>query len=333
VEHASIGGGTNNVASASRTTVGGGYGNSASRLDATIGGGGGNSASGSHATVSGGSRNTADGRDATIGGGAYNVANATQATVGGGSENDATGFGATIGGGAGNSASGAQVTVGGGLSNQATEIYATVGGGYRNTASGAFSTVTGGSLNEAAGDHSQASGHRAIVAPDHGGAFLFADSTDVGFRSLATDEFAVRASGGVRFVTAVDSSGDPVAGVALAAGSGSWGILSDREMQANLAPVDELQVLTLVADLPISTWSYTGQDPSIRHIGPMAQDFHSAFSLGEDNVHIGVVDADGVALAAIQGLYQLVQAQDAQLRAQQRHIAALETRLAALERQ
>jgi hypothetical protein len=43
------------------------------------------------------------------------------------------------------------------------------------------------------------------------------------------------------------------------------------------------------------------------------------------------VDADGVALAAIQGLYQLVQEKDAQLASQERQIAALETRLAALE--
>jgi hypothetical protein len=86
-----------------------------------------------------------------------------------------------------------------------------------------------------------------------------------------------------------------------------------------------------VADLPIATWNYTGQDPSIRHIGPTAQDFHTAFGLGEDNQHISTVDADGVSLAAIQGLYQLVQAQDAQLRDQQQHIAALEARLAALE--
>jgi hypothetical protein len=40
-----------------------------------------------------------------------------------------------------------------------------------------------------------------------------------------------------------------------------------------------------------------------RHIGPMAQDFHAAFGLdGTDDKHIATVDADGAALAAIQGL-------------------------------
>jgi hypothetical protein len=331
VEHATIGGGTNNTASAARTTVGGGYGNSASRLDATIGGGGGNVAGGSHATVSGGSRNVASGRDATIGGGAYNMASATLTSVGGGTENDAAGFGATIGGGAGNNASGSQTTVAGGLSNQATGIYAAVGGGYRNTASGAYATVSGGSLNQAGGDYSQASGHQATVAPGHDGAILFADSTDTPFHSLAADEFAVRASGGIRLVTAVDGNGNPIAGVKLAAGSGSWGILSDHRVKANRVPADQFQLLALVAELPIATWNYTSQDPSIRHIGPTAQDFHATFGLGQDDQYISAVDADGVALAAIQGLYQLAQEQEAQLRAQQQHIAALEARLAALE--
>jgi hypothetical protein len=56
----------------------------------------------------------------------------------------------------------------------------------------------------------------------------------------------------------------------------------------------------------------------------MAQDFYAAFGVGEDDRHISTVDADGVALAAIQGLYQLMQEQNAQ-------IVALEARVAALE--
>jgi len=37
----------------------------------------------------------------------------------------------------------------------------------------------------------------------------------------------------------------------------------------------------------------------------MAQDFYSAFGIGEDEKYISTIDADGVALAAIQGLYQM----------------------------
>jgi hypothetical protein len=48
------------------------------------------------------------------------------------------------------------------------------------------------------------------------------------------------------------------------------------------------------------------------------QDFYAAFGLGEDGAHISTVDADGVALAAIQGLYaenEALAAENAALRA------------------
>ena len=64
----------------------------------------------------------------------------------------------------------------------------------------------------------------------------------------------------------------------------------------------------------------------------MAQDFHAAFSVGEDNRHINSMDADGVALAAIQGLYEMVMQQRIALRAQEKRIAALEDRLAQLDK-
>ena len=50
------------------------------------------------------------------------------------------------------------------------------------------------------------------------------------------------------------------------------------------------------------TWNLKSQPDEIRHIGPMAQDFAVAFGVGEDDRHINCSDADGVALAAIQGL-------------------------------
>ena len=100
--------------------------------------------------------------------------------------------------------------------------------------------------------------------------------------------------------------------------------LSDRNKKANFAAVNAREVLGRVVSLPIETWNYLSQGPAIRHIGPMAQDFHAAFGVGEDDTHINMVDANGVALAAIQGLYELVQEQARQL-------AVLEARLASLE--
>ena len=66
------------------------------------------------------------------------------------------------------------------------------------------------------------------------------------------------------------------------------------------------------------------QDDSIRHLGPVAQDFYAAFGLGESELAINMQDADGVAFASIQGLYEL-------LLEQQALIAALEARIAVLE--
>jgi hypothetical protein len=90
--------------------------------------------------------------------------------------------------------------------------------------------------------------------------------------------------------------------------------------------VSPREVLGRVVALPIETWNYLSQGPSVRHIGPMAQDFHRAFGVGEDDTHINMVDANGVALAAIQGLYQLVQEQELQLTVLEARLAALEAR-------
>lgn len=83
-------------------------------------------------------------------------------------------------------------------------------------------------------------------------------------------------------------------------------LTSDRNAKEQFKPVKPREVLAKVARLPISEWQYksgTSKDErAARHIGPMAQDFREAFSLGRDDKHITSVDADGVALAAIQGL-------------------------------
>ena len=167
-----------------------------------------------------------------------------------------------------------------------------------------------------------ASGRRAKA--NHNGAFVFADSSNFDFNSATSSEFAVRATGGTRFVSAIDGSGNPTAGVQLAAGGGSWSSLSDRAAKAGFAPIDGRDILERLAEVPVETWSYRSQQPSIRHIGPMAQDFYAAFAVGEDDRHISTIDADGVALAAIQGLHELLQEREAQ-------IAALEARMGAVE--
>jgi hypothetical protein len=63
----------------------------------------------------------------------------------------------------------------------------------------------------------------------------------------------------------------------------------------------------------------------------MAQDFHAAFGVGEDDKHITTIDADGVALAAIQGLHQLIMEKNCAINAQQQQINDLSERLSRLE--
>lgn len=111
--------------------------------------------------------------------------------------------------------------------------------------------------------------------------------------------------------------------------NGTFVSASDRHRKDNIAPVDPESVLEKVAALPIASWNYK-DDPATRHVGPMAQDFHAAFAVGEDDKHIAMVDADGVALAAIQGLHRRVEAQNAALQARDERIGKLEGELAEL---
>ncbi len=105
--------------------------------------------------------------------------------------------------------------------------------------------------------------------------------------------------------------------------------LSDRGAKERFAPVDPDAILARVARLPIETWNYRGQDPPIRHIGPMAQDFAAAFGVGPDDRHIDLLDASGVALAAIQALAGRIQAQEVELRALRAELRRLQTDVAA----
>jgi Chaperone of endosialidase len=95
--------------------------------------------------------------------------------------------------------------------------------------------------------------------------------------------------------------------------NGSVRFLSDRHVKEAVAEVDVHSILKGIADLPITTWKYKNQDETIRHIGPMAQDFATTFNCGESDRFINAVDANGVALAAIQALYQKMQAQELEI--------------------
>ena len=95
-------------------------------------------------------------------------------------------------------------------------------------------------------------------------------------------------------------------------------LTSDRNAKENFTAVNTETVLDKVAALPMTEWNYK-TSRNVEHMGPMAQDFYSAFGLnGTDDKHISVVDEGGVALAAIQGLNQKLEADNAQLKQENR---------------
>jgi hypothetical protein len=100
-------------------------------------------------------------------------------------------------------------------------------------------------------------------------------------------------------------------------------------VKKDFAPVDPQAVLAKVADLPITTWQYKADRDGERHVGPMAQDFYGAFHVGMDDKHISMVDADGVALAAIQGLNQKVESGKREAETEIRSLKAENTELKA----
>ena len=165
----------------------------------------------------------------------------------------------------------------------------------------------------------------------HDGAFVWGDLTNSDVASFAINTFSVRASGGTKFY----SSSGLLTGVELEAGSGTWSDLSDRNVKENFQKVDSREILERLAAIPIETWNYKTQDDSIRHIGLMAQDFHAAFGVGGNKTRITTIDADGVALAAIQGLNQILREKETEIAAlrseKDAQIADLAGRLERLE--
>ena len=213
----------------------------------------------------------------------------------------------------------------------------TVASGAYSTAMGS-ATTAGGSHSAAMGLQSTANGDSAIAigfrlnANGAGNVVLGSDASSVtagnfmfGDRSTATDlttagsnEFLVRAAGGTIFY----SNAAMTTGVILTPGTTTWQSLgvSDENRKTDFRDLDGEHVLSQLAAMPVREWRYTTQDAGIRHVGPTAQDFRAAFALGESDVRIGSVDADGIALAAVKAL-----------EARTRDSAVLRERLTALE--
>ena len=95
--------------------------------------------------------------------------------------------------------------------------------------------------------------------------------------------------------------------------NGTFSNSSDRDKKANISDVDPRSILRKLVGVPVQAWNYKAEPASVRHLGPMAQDFRAAFQLGTDDKSISTVDSAGVAFASIQALYQLMLEKDRQI--------------------
>jgi hypothetical protein len=262
---------------------------------------------------------------------------------------DTPGFPTTTGGTVWDAANVGDYSTAFGLSSRASGDYAFAAG--LGSVAANVSSVAMGEANTASGAASVALGYHAHTNTRQG-SFVFSDRssadlvragsnhqatfrTACGFRIFTSSNLATGVAIGGSAVTNVGGCPTSYFGqsntmIATSTGAylstaGVWTNVSDRNKKHLLQAVDGEQVLAGVRRLPVSTWSYRVDADGVRHIGPMAQDFHAAFGLGgEDSTHIATVDADGVALAAVQAL-------EARTRALADENAALRARLDALE--
>lgn len=202
-------------------------------------------------------------------------------------------------------------------------------GGNNAVASGATAFAFGQSVTAdedfaiALGANAYANGHKGVFVwggwPESGG--------PTNLNASAAGQFLARAPGGVTFFTEAHLT----SGVTVAAGGGSWSSVSDRNRKENFLFPDGETILAKLRSVPVSTWNYRTQDASIRHIGPMAQDFYAAFGLGESDLLINTIDIDGVNLAGVQAVAARTDEQAARIAALEAENAELRARLDRIE--
>ncbi|WP_276482993.1 tail fiber domain-containing protein [Paraflavitalea pollutisoli] len=209
----------------------------------------------------------------------------------------------------------------------------------------------------AIGEQSTATGAASVAMGYHAhtnarqGSFVFCDRSSVDTLRAGVNHSANwRTSGGFRIFTSsnlstgvtlqsgasVSNWGQSSAVISTSTGAllttgGVWQNASDINRKHDIQPIATADILQKISQLPISSWGYNTEDASIRHIGPMAQDFYASFGLGNDDKSIGTVDADGVALAGIQALEQRSREQAASLEQLAVENVALRKRLETLE--
>src|SRR6476620_4834276 len=108
--------------------------------------------------------------------------------------------------------------------------------------------------------------------------------------------------------------GSHIGGGAYLSNGGVWTNAASKTFKDGFGSVDVGAVLEKLVAMPVQTWFYKQSHDEGRHIGPFAEDFATVFGYGNDDKHISTVDESGVAIAAIQGLNQKVESDNAALK-------------------
>lgn len=118
----------------------------------------------------------------------------------------------------------------------------------------------------------------------------------------------------------LDAAGNLTIPGTLSQGS-SWSLKHD------IHALDVDRTLEQLRSLPVYTWQYRADSAETRHAGPMAEDVHGRFNIGESPRALAPGDVAGLAAAATQSLARELAAKDAELDALMNRLAALERRL------
>lgn len=219
-----------------------------------------------------------------------------------------------------------------------------------NCTASQISSFAMGENNTASGAASVALGYHAHTNARQG-TFVFADRSTVDTLRAGVNHSANwRVTGGFRIFTAnnlstgvtlqsgasVSNWGQSNAVISTSTGAmlttgGVWQNASDINKKHLFSDISNEEILQKLNGIAIREWGYKTEADNIRHIGPTAQDFSKAFSLGTDELSIGTVDADGVALACIQALTKRTEDQAKELEALKEANKALLERIEKIE--
>lgn len=186
---------------------------------------------------------------------------------------------------------------------------------YAAAASSGNTAVGYTALNLTTGSNNTAIGNTAGAAITTGTGNVVIGCNDGTTIATATNNI-ILADGAGNIRMQVTSTGDVGFGVAptlgalqMASGAyvtagGTWTNASSVALKHKFESVTPSDILDAVTAMPVSKWEYKAE-PGVPYIGPTAQDFRSAFGVGDDT-SISTVSAIGVLFAAVKSLTEEV---------------------------